>query len=114
METRGRGCGRNHPKVLLVPNWFLPVWKSNIQISLVDTQAEALPEAGLPNSRSPRGSKTRLTPTEQLLELGFDERDIKKALRAFDDDVDRAAEFLLDEKESVAANTRSRGRGDDI
>ena len=90
------------------------MWKSNIQISLVDTQAEALPEAGLPNSRSPRGSKTRLTPTEQLLELGFDERDIKKALRAFDDDVDRAAEFLLDEKESVAANTRSRGRGDDI
>ena len=113
METRRRR-GRNQTDGLLTTTLFLPVWKSNIQISLVDTQAEALPEAGLPNSRSPRGSKTRLTPTEQLLELGFDERDIKKALRAFDDDVDRAAEFLLDEKESVAANTRSRGRGDDI
>jgi len=35
-------------------------------------------------------------------------------LRAFDDDVNRAADFLFDEKESVAANTRGRGRSDDI
>ena len=119
METRGRGCGRNHPKVLLmIPTWFLPVWKSNIQISLVDTQVEALPEAGPPNSRSPRGSLTRLTPMDQLVDMGFkNERENQKALRACRSDVSQAALWLsVNNDESATANTRGRGRGggDDI
>ena len=114
METRGRGCGRNHPKVLL-PNWFLPVWKSNIQISLVDTQAEALPKAGPPKSRSPRGSMTRLTPMEQLDDMGFkNERQNQKALRACGGDVNRAVEWIMADNSTSAANTRGRGSGDDI
>ena len=114
METRRRR-GRNQTDGLLTTTLFLPVWKSNIQISLVDTQAEALPEAGPPNSRSPRGSMTRLTPMEQLDDMGFkNERQNQKALRACGGDVNRAVEWIRADNSTSAANTRGRDRGDAI
>ena len=72
-----------------------------------------MPEAGPPNSRSPRGSLTRLTPLEQLDDMGFkNERQNEKALRACRGDVNQAALWIVaDNDKSAAANTRGRSRG---
>ena len=53
---------------------------------------------------------------DQLVDMGFkNERENQKALRACRGDVNQAALWLAaDNDKSAAANTRGRGRGDDI
>ena len=52
---------------------------------------------------------------DQLDDMGFkNERQNQKALRACGGDVNRAVEWIMADNSTSAANTRCRGRGDDI